>query len=363
MENLEKKLAENSSKTSQTLKNEEIESAINSISEAKKLNNLNIKKLYKIYPKLETAIKEYFRENFSEKSKEIVIDISGKTFDEVKNKLTSLKVNEAYGTRVILVGDLNSLKENKALNTYLIENYKHSLCDLTWVMGKTLLENESFRDEKINRAAEVLANGYILTASGVVTNAVYEGILKVVKAETEKRGKIFDENSKIPAKIIANIINLGFLGEKDYKNVYEEFIKSNPENIKSGINQIVLGVEIKLEGLENEKNEAEKENVINSLDAKTIKVIEKAENGLALVKEVKDLNLTDEILVDDALDIKAISSEKIELDGLDGKSLRLEKLGIKLKSSIDKFLIKVGLKRDDKVLKMTESIKAFASAA
>ena len=153
------------------------------------------------------------------------------------------------------------------------------------------------------------------------------------------------------------------MGEKDYKNVYDELIKSNPENIKSGINQIVLGLEIKLEGLEKEKNEAEKENVINSLDAKTIKVIEKAENGLALVKEVEDLNLTDEIPVDDAMDIKAISSEKIELDGLDGKSLRLEKLSIKVKSSIDKFLIKVGLKRDDKVLKMSESIKAFASAA
>ncbi len=262
--------------------------------------------------------------------------------------------------RIILVGDAENLDENNNLNKYLKKNYKNSLTDLTWVLGREMLKNEKFiKDEKIHRAVEVLGNGYILSASGAVTNEVYEKMLEVVKKEVEKKGKVFDENMKIPNKIIADILNLGFLGEEEYKNVYESFTKGDLKNIKENINQIVLGQEVLLG-----------ENLINKVESETIKVIEKEENGLVLVKDValdkiKELNLGDMegISVDELESLEVVREEKIELEALDEKAFRMQKIGFFIKKSMDKFFRNLGIKDNTSVKFMNDNIKAFASAA
>ena len=89
------------------------------------------------------------------------------------------------------------------------------------------------------------------------------------------------------------------------------------------------------------------------------------ENGLVLVNEINEDDLIkNDIDLDKVESIEVVRKEKIELEGLDKKMVRLEKIGAIVIDSINKFLMNMGIKDDRRVkLQMNENIKAFASAA
>ena len=133
-------------------------------------------------------------------------------------------------------------------------------------------------------------------------------------------------------------------------------MKGDVKDIKKDINQIILGIAREIGSIEEE--------FINRVGDGKVKVIEKEENGLVLLKEVEKINFSDgKIDLDTVLDLRVAKEEKLELEGLDEKALRLKKVGVLLKSKINKFMINLGLKDNDAKLKMNENIKAFASAA
>ena len=63
-----------------------------------------------------------------------MIDIDGKTFDEIKLELNSLKLDDKLGLDIVLVGDVEQGYID-SLHKY-ISKFNNPLCNIEWVIGE-----------------------------------------------------------------------------------------------------------------------------------------------------------------------------------------------------------------------------------
>ncbi len=100
--NIEKliKFEEKLEKEKSKLTKEEIEEAINAISALNfDFKNFYKKNIYKNFPSIKSEVQKYIKENILDTSREIVIDISGKKFVDIENKLEKFKNNFGWRCR------------------------------------------------------------------------------------------------------------------------------------------------------------------------------------------------------------------------------------------------------------------------
>ncbi len=308
----------------------------------------NLKISQKMAIKLLPKVSKYLAERSAEKElsdfKEIVFDINGKNFNEIQTYFNNLKIENKMFVNLILVGDMKDIKDIDNLTKY-IDQKSHGLINISWVIGKSsyeVLENKNFKFENNDKISiiKMLSNGYLL-GNGAIT----EKILTSLKTLANKDN--------------LNSIEIEFLLNNSSKNLKKEYFE-NGEPAKN-IRQIILGKEQKIENLE-------AKNIINKINSDKINVISRLGSDLVLNLEYKteDIQKTldfTELNIDESNNIEILENERIELDGIDEKDMKIYNLKKIFQKAIMKFFHKSKLAKDNKVLVNLDKVKAFASAA
>ena len=318
-----------------------------------------------IYDEFQNIKKEMIKNvTKSETYREIVLDINGMNLDAIKDKINALGLENKYKLRVVLVGDI---KEKEKLENYLkmLKDINNPFIDIEAVLGKKLLveiRNDAKLLDKyknIVSAVTILGNGYILTASGNINESLYAEISK----------KLTEKNITINEKNIARSINAGFFGEEDFESIYKNFIENvDNKKLANNVRQFVIGME----------NELSKESlelldcmVNKGNDNKNLNMIEVSENGLVVSREIEidkfrenDL-MNNEKVINVTSNEKILGTEKMVLEGIEGKNIDILRFGIIIKAKSIRLLSKIGLSKaiDGEKIKLSENVKSFASAA
>ena len=322
--------------------------------------SMNETQIFKIYHNIEKKLINSSLKN-SFKNREIVIDIDGKTFDEIKLELNSLKLDDKLGLDIVLVGDVEQGYID-SLHKY-ISKFNNPLCNIEWVIGEATADIVKDIDEKYQmKIARVLSNGYLLTVNGGITEEFYNALCKEIGKEN------------LTEREIEVLINSKFYNNESL----DEFYDLADKKIANNFRQLVIGKACEIKSLEDNKKENAnlKELIVNKKISNNVKVMQIAENGLTFSNEVgleKIQSVSDMINIqsnDNLVDsTHIVGKEAIILEGLDGKAMAIAKVKSTFVRNLSILLTKLGMSKfmemnSEKKMKLNvEAIRSMASAA
>jgi hypothetical protein len=304
-------------------------------------------------------------------NRQIVIDIRDRRVDQVLKEIDDLGLGNMLGTTIILSGDLaiSELENQESIRTFVnkLATINQGVVTIKWIPGRStidLFREKGATDWRVRfepvlssgqmQVATVIANGYILTSSGVVTEGVYARLLESAAAPSL---------SEIG---IARLLNNEFYKFNfDEGGILSSFMGGGEPDGR--IRQLIMGgnVELSPEILEmigtvaNEVG-AEEVNIISTTGEGIVFADRVGRTALAGMKDLLEITPT----AKEVLRTKVIAAAIISLEAIDGKKLKAMQRSVALRRVMNYAAVKLGLaKGQERVeLDVEKTIKLAASA-
>jgi hypothetical protein len=345
---------------------EKLDSVQKMIDEIKVLMGVSESGIYRMYSNVERSIVNTVAEN-SYSNKEIVLEINGKSVEGIKSEVNRLKIENKVGLTIILVGEPTEIGKIGELESYILEN-SNPMMRMEWIIGRAVYgEVQRGRLRGLQESGQIeiaraMGNGYLLTASGIVSESLYSQLLM----ESEK--------GSLSSREIAMILNNEMLEGRYNGLILKSFVSGKIAEISAKVNQLIVGLEVELIG---EAKEMAETIVNKNIEEKSsIKVLETTEEGIVLGSELslKEIESSKDLLEikipsEKVKSVKVLGREKIELEGIDKKVIGLTKMSEGIKRSLMSVAVKIGISRFMKSERTkglnldVKTIKAIASAA